>query len=54
MELYLIIYNFIFYLVAQSLVDETINKEKYYNNNVVATNGLLRSISNWNYYQKLK
>ena len=34
----------VIHLAAQSLVDETINKEKYYNNNVVATNRLLRSM----------
>ena len=32
------------HLAAQSLVDETINKEKYYNNNIVATNSLLKSM----------
>jgi len=32
------------HLAAQSLVDETINKDKYYNNNVVATNALLKSM----------
>ena len=34
----------VIHLAAQSLVDETINKEKYYNNNVVATNRLLKSM----------
>ena len=34
----------VIHLAAQSLVDETINKEKYYNNNVLATNSLLRSM----------
>ena len=38
----------VIHLAAQSLVDETINKEKYYNNNVVATNGLLRSMKKIN------
>ena len=38
----------VIHLAAQSLVDETINKEKYYNNNVVATNGLLRSMKKMN------
>ena len=31
----------IIHLAAQSLVDETINKKKYYDNNVLATNSLL-------------
>ena len=34
----------IVHLAAQSLVDETINKKKYYNNNVIATNSLLKSM----------
>ena len=38
----------VIHLAAQSLVDETINKEKYYNNNVVATNRLLRSMKKIN------
>ena len=38
----------VIHLAAQSLVDETINKEKYYNNNVVATNRLLRSMKKSN------
>ena len=38
----------VIHLAAQSLVDETINKEKYYNNNVVATNGLLRAMKKIN------
>ena len=33
--------DLIIHLAAQSLVDETINKKKYYNNNVLATNSLL-------------
>ena len=32
----------IIHLAAQSLVDETINKKKYYDNNVLATNNLLK------------
>ena len=32
----------IIHLAAQSLVDETINKKKYYDNNVLATNTLLK------------
>tara|TARA_B100001123_G_C15171459_1_gene971575 strand:- start:185 stop:1174 length:990 start_codon:yes stop_codon:yes gene_type:complete len=32
----------IVHLAAQSLVDETINKKKYYNNNVLATDSLLK------------
>ena len=32
------------HLAAQSLVDETINKKKYYKNNVIATNSLLKSM----------
>ena len=36
--------NLIIHLAAQSLVDETINKKKYYNNNVMATNALIKSI----------
>lgn len=38
----------VIHLAAQSLVDETINKEKYYNNNVVVTNRLLRSMKKSN------
>ncbi len=34
----------IVHLAAQSLVDETINKKKYYKNNVIATNSLLKSM----------
>ena len=34
----------IVHLAAQSLVDETINKKRYYDNNVLATNNLLRII----------
>ena len=34
----------IVHLAAQSLVDETINKQKYYRNNVIATNCLLQSM----------
>jgi len=33
--------DLIIHLAAQSLVDETINKKKYYDNNVLATNSLL-------------
>jgi len=36
--------NIIVHLAAQSLVDETISKKKYYINNVVATNNLLKSM----------
>ena len=36
--------NLIVHLAAQSLVDETINKEKYYLNNVVATKNLVNSM----------
>jgi len=36
--------NLIVHLAAQSLVDETINKEKYYLNNVVATRNLVNSM----------
>ena len=38
----------IIHLAAQSLVDDTINKKKYYDNNVVATNTLLRVMKNHN------
>ena len=34
----------IIHLAAQSLVDETINKKKYYDNNVLATNSLLKTM----------
>ena len=34
--------NIIIHLAAQSLVDETINKQKYYRNNIIATNCLLQ------------
>ena len=34
----------IVHLAAQSLVDETINKKRYYRNNIVATNCLLESM----------
>ena len=34
--------DIIIHLAAQSLVDETINKKRYYDNNVLATNSLLR------------
>ncbi len=34
----------IVHLAAQSLVDETINKKKYYKNNVIATGCLLKSM----------
>ena len=34
--------DIIIHLAAQSLVDETINKKKYYKNNIVATNYLLK------------
>ena len=36
--------NIIVHLAAQSLVDETINKKKYYINNIVATDILLKSM----------
>lgn len=36
--------EFVVHFAAQSLVDETINKEKYYKNNIVATNNLLKSM----------
>ena len=36
--------NLIIHLAAQSLVDETINKEKYYLNNVIATKNLVNSM----------
>ena len=36
--------NIIVHLAAQSLVDEIISKKKYYINNVVATNNLLKSM----------
>jgi UDP-glucose 4-epimerase len=36
--------DFIIHLAAQSLVDETINKEKYYANNVLATKNLIYSM----------
>jgi UDP-glucose 4-epimerase len=36
----------IIHLAAQSLVDETINKKKYYNNNTLATNSLLKVMKN--------
>ena len=32
------------HLAAQSLVDETINKKKYYKNNITATNNLIKSM----------
>ena len=32
----------VIHLAAQSLVDETINKQKYYRNNIIATNCLLQ------------
>ena len=38
----------IIHLAAQSLVDDTINKKKYYDNNVVATNTLLKVMKNHN------
>ena len=38
----------IIHLAAQSLVDETINKEKYYQNNVVATKNLIIAMKNNN------
>ena len=34
----------IVHLAAQSLVDETISKKKYYKNNVIATNSLIKSM----------
>ena len=36
--------NLIVHLAAQSLVDETINKDKYYLNNVIATKNLVNSM----------
>ena len=38
----------IIHLAAQSLVDETINKEKYYQNNVLATKNLIMAMKNNN------
>ena len=38
----------IIHLAAQSLVDETINKEKYYQNNVIATKNLIMAMKNNN------
>ena len=38
----------IVHLAAQSLVDETINKEKYYQNNVMATKNLIMAMKNNN------
>ena len=38
--LYKIKPQIVIHLAAQSLVDETINKNKYYNNNVLATKNL--------------
>ena len=38
----------IIHLAAQSLVDETINKEKYYQNNVMATKNLIIAMKNNN------
>ena len=38
----------IIHLAAQSLVDETINKEKYYQNNVIATKNLVIAMKNNN------
>lgn len=38
----------IIHLAAQSLVDETINKEKYYQNNIVATKNLVIAMKNNN------
>ena len=38
----------VIHLAAQSLVDETINKEKYYQNNVVATKNLIIAMKNNN------
>jgi len=38
----------IIHLAAQSLVDETINKEKYYQNNVMATKNLIMAMKNNN------
>ncbi len=40
--------DFIIHLAAQSLVDETINKKKYYLNNVVATKNLINAMKNNN------
>ena len=36
--------DLIIHLSAQSLVDETINKKKYYQNNVIATKNLLKAM----------
>ena len=38
----------IIHLAAQSLVDETLNKEKYYQNNVMATKNLIMAMKNNN------
>ena len=38
--------NLIIHLAAQSLVDETINKKKYYLNNVIATKNLIKAMKN--------
>jgi len=37
--------DIVIHLAAQSLVDETINKKKYYLNNIVATNNLLSCLN---------
>ncbi len=36
----------IIHLAAQSLIDETINKKRYYDNNVLATDNLLKAMKN--------
>ena len=46
--LYKIKPKIVIHLAAQSLVDETINKEKYFNNNVLATNSLLTAMKKHN------
>jgi UDP-glucose 4-epimerase len=40
--------DLVVHLAAQSLIDETINKEKYYTNNIIATNTLLEAMKNNN------
>ena len=38
----------IIHLAAQSLIDETINKKKYYQNNILATKNLITAMKNHN------
>ena len=40
--------DLVIHLAAQSLVDESINKKKYYTNNIIATNSLLKTMKNNN------